>query len=287
MRLSVIIPCLNAADTLPTQLAALAQQECPEPWEIVVADNGSTDASREVVRAFQAALPNLRLVDAPDRRGPAHPLNVAASASTGEVLAFCDADDKVAKGWVQAMSESLRHHEFVCGRLEWDELNAPWVQRSRPPVHVDGLQPYRRPDYLPHAAGANFGIARTLFDELGGFDEALYILQDTDLCWRAQLSGHELVFVPEAVVHYRLRDSFRGIYRQARNYADYNVLLYKRYRPRGMPKRHWVIGVGGWLALPLRLLRVRDRGSLGEWIWALGWRVGRLKGSIKHRQLAF
>jgi glycosyltransferase involved in cell wall biosynthesis len=52
MKLSVIIPCLNGAATIATQLAALARQQWDQPWEIVVADNGSTDESAGIVERY-------------------------------------------------------------------------------------------------------------------------------------------------------------------------------------------------------------------------------------------
>ncbi|MFA7097562.1 MAG: glycosyltransferase, partial [Gammaproteobacteria bacterium] len=64
VKLSVIIPCLNAERTIGEQLAALAGQRWPERWEVIVADNGSTDGTLAVVRSFADRLPGLRVVDA-------------------------------------------------------------------------------------------------------------------------------------------------------------------------------------------------------------------------------
>jgi glycosyltransferase involved in cell wall biosynthesis len=64
MRLGVIIPCLDGSQTIAGQLEALARQECSDPWEIVLADNGSTDGTLDIVRRYQERLPNLRIVDA-------------------------------------------------------------------------------------------------------------------------------------------------------------------------------------------------------------------------------
>ncbi|HEY4573152.1 MAG TPA: glycosyltransferase family A protein, partial [Thermoanaerobaculia bacterium] len=103
MKLSVVIPCLNAAATLGVQLAALTRQSWPGGWEVIVADNGSTDGSREIVESYRGRLPGLALVDASDRRGQAHARNLGAAAATGDALLFCDADDEVAPGWMEAL----------------------------------------------------------------------------------------------------------------------------------------------------------------------------------------
>ena len=112
MKLSVIIPCLNAANTIAVQLDALAAQQWDQPWEVIVADNGSTDDSIAIIERYKTTLPHLRIADASARRGQPYALNVGAMAATGEALAFCDADDEVAPGWLSAMGEALSKHDF-------------------------------------------------------------------------------------------------------------------------------------------------------------------------------
>src|SRR3990172_11101424 len=103
MKLSVIIACLNGARTIAAQLEALAGQQWSHPWEVVIADNGWSDDWLDIVRSYQDRIPNIRIVDASDRRGQPHALNVGAAAAKGEALAFCDADDEGAPGWGGAM----------------------------------------------------------------------------------------------------------------------------------------------------------------------------------------
>jgi glycosyltransferase involved in cell wall biosynthesis len=285
--LSVIIPCYNAAETIATQLEALANQcHCSEPWEIIVADNGSSDNSRLIVKKYQQQLPNLRLVDASYWRGSAHARNVGVLAAKGEKLAFCDADDEVASNWVETMSKALDEYDFVAGRLEPFKLNEPWVLKSRVCPQNDGLQTYDYPAYLYHAGGCNLGVKRALHEAVGGLDETIPVLDDTDYCWRIQLAGTTIHFVPDAVVHYRYRHTLPGIYRQARDYGKYNVLLYKRYRPLGMPKLHWHVGTRRWRKVFRQLRRARTKSGLARWCWTFGWRLGRLCGSIRYRSWA-
>ncbi len=286
MTLSVVIPCYNAAKTIGEQLDALADQHWSGAWEIIVANNRSTDASVAVVERYQKWLSNLRIVDASARQGQPYALNTGARAAVGESLVFCDADDVVGAGWLAAMGDALAKHEFVAGRFDTERLNVPWIHQSRANIQKDGLSQYRYPPYLPHSGGGAIGVRRALHQIVGGFDESLPILHDTDFCWRLQLAGVTLHFVPEAVVHVRYRDSLRDIYRQARNYAEYNVLLYKRYRALGMPQLTLATSVDAWRKCARKLRRIRSREDLGRSVWDLGWRIGRLQGSIKHRVLA-
>jgi glycosyltransferase involved in cell wall biosynthesis len=283
LKLSVVIPCYNAARTIGEQLEALANQRWRHPWEVIVADNRSTDASMAIAERCQERVQNLRIVDASGRQGQPYALNAGARAAVGESLVFCDADDVVGDGWLAAMGDALAKYDFVAGRFDTERLNPPWIYKSRANIQSDGLSQYRYPPYLPHSGGGALGVKRVLYALIGGFDESLPILHDTDLCWRLQLAGVPLHFVPCAVVHVRYRESLWDIFRQARNYAEYNVLLYKRYRALDMPELSIKTGLNAWKRFVRRLPRICNREHLGRSVWEFGWRMGRLKGSIKHR----
>jgi len=281
MKLSVVIPCFNAANTIAVQLEALANQQWSEPWEVIVSDNGSTDETLAIVEQYQDKIPNLRIVNSSDRRGAAHARNVGAMAAASEALAFCDTDDEVAPGWVAAMGEALSKYDFVAGRREYEKLNEPWTLGIFLPTQVDGL---KKSSYLPHASSFNLGVKRLIHEVIGGFDESMLRLQDADYCWRIQLAGTELHFVPDAVVHYRLRHTLADLFFQSCKRGEYDVLLYKKFRPLGMPEQPWKKDAKAWLRLlrhfPEVFSKKKDR---AKWMHAFGWTIGRFQGRIKYR----
>lgn len=284
MKLSVIIPCFNAANTITVQLEALANQQWSELWEIIVSDNGSTDQTVAITEQYQEKLPNLSIVDSSDQRGSAHARNVAAAAAAGDALAFCDADDEIAPGWVAAMGEALSKYDLVAGQRDFKKLNAPWELRSI--KQEDGLMKYKYPSYLPYASSSNLGVRRSIHEAIGGFNESMLRLADLDYCWRLQLAGTKLHFVSNAVVHYRCRDTLNDMYHQAYLWGEYHVLLYKKYRPLGMPQLPWQRGVKAWIYLLNSLPQVRYKESRARWVRKFAHRLGRLQGCIKYRVLA-
>ncbi len=283
MKLSVIIPCLDAAETLPLQLEALAGQAWEEGWEVIVADNGSRDGSRAVTEGFRDRIPGLRVVDASGRRGQAHARNAGAAAAEGDALLFCDADDQVAPGWLAAMGRALAEHEFVASRYDTGPLNPAWVRQVHANPQRDGLNPYTYPPFLPHAGGGGLGVRAELHRAVGGFDESMPALEDTDYCWRIQLAGHAFHFVPEAVVRIRFRDTLAGLYRQSLSFGEHNVRIYTMYRGRGMPHLGPWPGILKWVKLLLRAPQLLTRSGRAAWIGQLGWRLGRLRGCLRHR----
>jgi glycosyltransferase involved in cell wall biosynthesis len=284
MKLSVIIPCFNAADTIGVQLDALARQKWSEWWEVVISDNGSTDQSLGIVQHFKERLPGLRTVDASDRRGAAHARNVGARAARGDSLAFCDADDEVGIDWVAAMGEALSAHDFVASRMDFEKLNVPWRAKHFRRHQSEGLQRLGYPPYLPHSGGCGLGVKRSLHEAVDGFDESLLRLMDTDYCIRLQLFGAELHFAPDAVVHVRCREKPGASFRQARLWGRYSVLLYKRYRPPGVSELwRWGLHTRAWKSLLRSLPRVWSPQDRAQWLFRLGWQIGMLQGSIEHR----
>jgi glycosyltransferase involved in cell wall biosynthesis len=287
MRLSVVMPCLDAAETIRAQLDAMAAQEWSEPWELIVADNGSSDGTATIAAEYDKLIPGLRIVDASARRGPAYALNEGSRTASGASLVFCDADDEVAPGWIRAMGEALKRHELVACRHDVERLNDPWLRESRgPPLMFDevGLRlPF--PPHFVHAPSSGLGVRRRLHEQIGGFDESLLANYDTEYCIRLNRLGVEPVLVPEALLYYRYRNELRAIFTQARLYAETSALLQRRYAT-GRPVSGWRWPVKHWRPVVRELLRVQRRASRARLAWLLGWQVGRYVGSARHRVLA-
>lgn len=287
MQLSVIIPCYNAASVIGEQLEALSTETWSEPWEIIVADNGSTDDSLATIERYRTRLPNLRVIMANSGRGAAFARNLAARQAQGVNLAFVDADDVIAHGWVAAIGEALRTHPFVASRFDITKLNAPWIVASRPNSQGEDVQRISYPPYLPHAGGCGLGVRRAIHESVNGFDASMPYLEDTDYCFRIQIQHQiELRLAPEAVVHIRYRSDLRAMFQQARIWAMYNVFLGRKYRPSLYTRKHhlrgWLNYSRRWRKVLLRLFRIRQQADLAIWLRQAGWLIGLLQGSLKY-----
>lgn len=282
IKVSVILPCLNASETIGVQLEALAKQSWDQSWELIVSDNGSTDRTIDVAEGYKHKIRNLRIVDSSARRGSSYGRNVGVQAATGDSLLFCDADDEVAPGWLSSMGEALSQHDAVVCRMEIYELNPSWTVTARRNPQTNGVQ--RRtwfPPYLPHAAGGTMGVKRLLHESIGGFDEALLHVQDTDYCIRLQLHGAKLHFVPEAVLHVRHRSSPMGFFKQAYGFSYWEVVLSKKYQ--AMKKKStnlWQRHIQRWKPFLRTLPEARNKTGRTRLMWILGWQLGVIMGSF-------
>jgi GT2 family glycosyltransferase len=218
---------LDAADVVGDQLAALAAQDYPGGWEVVVADNGSRDGGPDIVRDWAAArLPNLRLVDAADRPGSAHARNVGTAAARGDLILYTDADDVVAPGWVSAMSRAAAGAWLLAGS------DSPLRGNGRAAAPAS-----RAPSFLPWGRGGNMGVRREAFEAVGGWDEERLRGQDVDFSWRLQLAGYPLRFVPDARAWYRRPRTLWGLARHQFEFGARAPVLYRDFRAYGARRR--------------------------------------------------
>ena len=281
--ISVVVPARNSAGVIEGQLAALAAQGHDGAWEVIVADNGSTDGTADVARSWVDRLPNLRVVSAGERVGINHARNAGAAQANGAFLLFCDADDEADPGWLTAMAEAATRCDAVGGALEKRTLNHPTVVEWRPPLIMTELPVMA--GFLPRPVGANCGVRADLWRQLGGFDEEYAVgATETEFFWRLQLGGHQVCFVPEAVMHYRFRPGLRAHARQFFRFGVARVRLYRDFRSSGMPGRRF-----GALARDLAWLGrhtfdlVRGSGPRGRWVGQAAAVCGRVVGSVRYR----
>jgi glycosyltransferase involved in cell wall biosynthesis len=274
--ISVIIPTLNAAHTLDDQLDALSRQRFDGEFEVIIADNGSTDDTLAVGEKWHGRVPGLRLVDASARRGGASARNVGIRAAAGTRLAFCDADDVVAEGWLAALSEGLESAPFVAGWCELlDERTNRLLLPAGPRQTALG--------FLRFADSCSMAVDRAAFESVGGFAEDMLRSYDVDFSWRMQLAGYEMAEAPAALVHKRTRRARRARVLQSYEWGWFQAVLYKRYRSAGMPRQ----AVGSTL-LDLVLIVVTSAliwhpRARARWWATAPVHAGRIVGSVRAR----
>lgn len=270
-----MIPAYNAAHVIGEQFAALAAQEDAPLFEVVVADNGSTDDLGAVVERWRGRLPLLRRVDASRGRGVSVARNVGIEhAATGLVL-ICDADDRVSAGWVAAMASALADHPLASGPVETTLLSgrsAAWV-----PVDSRTTSLFETWGGRTYGIGCNLGLRREVWEAVGGFDETFPAgAEEIDFAWRARDAGFHFAYAEQALVHYRIRTDLKGVLRQQYDSGRGTSTLYAKFRPpEVLPK-----------SLPRRvhheLLLLKDfpwRGTADErrqWLTLMAFEAGKL-----------
>jgi GT2 family glycosyltransferase len=253
-RVSVVVCTLNGAATIGETLAGIARLAHPDV-EAIVVDDGSTDATAEIV----AAHPGVRLIRTPNR-GLSAARNTGMRAATGELVAYLDDDAYPDSQWLDYVALALRDgaHAGVGGPnlpVPGDGLVAESVANAPGgPVHV-----LLSDTVAEHVPGCNMAFRRDRLMAIGGFDEQFRVAgDDVDVCWRLQREGWTLGFHPAALVWHHRRGSVRGFWRQQRGYGRAEALLERAWPQKYNTPGHlaWGGRIYGRGSVPLRRSRV-------------------------------
>jgi len=196
MKISVIIPCYNAAEHLPRSVHSVKKQGI-DGTEVIVVDDASNDATVAVAERLRTELPNLRIIVQPVNGGAAKARNAGLQQARGQYICFLDADDAYGDGVFERVLAVL------------DET--PWIQAIDFPVrlvnnHREVSRPHLRA--ITNSVPSNLIVRRELAQAIGGFPES----RD----FRTKLAGEDVVF----------RDTVRNwgnIWRLNDVFLDYTV----------------------------------------------------------------
>lgn len=285
---SVVIPALDSAATIGEQLHALAHQDTMDTYEVLIADNGSTDGTPDVVREYIRRYPGrFRLVDASARHSTNYARNTGARDARGDLLLYCDADDVVSLTWIAANVEASKVYDLWGGCLDDTRLNDSFRPAGKPLV-MSAL-PIEF-DFLPYAVGASMGMHRSVLDTIGDWNEDYDFAggDDVELSWRVQLKGFKIGFCRAAVVHYRLRKSYAQAFRQAYGYGLAGPKLLADFGDHGLKSRPLrdLLEAARIIVSLLPLAAVSHSGRV-KLVRRFGFLVGRVVGSFRCKRAYF
>ena len=210
LSVSVIVPTRNVEGTIRLCLQSLLAESPDNDVEIIVVDNGSKDATVEIVRGFPVTLIEVPSAFVSRSR------NIGAAAARKDILAFVDSDCTVLPGWVDAIRDSFRELDVgAAGARHLLRDNPTWVERAwYQRRNWQTSDTIRDVDYVP---AGNLAVRRDIFASLGGFDESLETGEDPDLCKRIATRGLRIIENPGMrCVHLGEPQSLSEVFRRER-----------------------------------------------------------------------
>lgn len=111
-KISVIIPAYNAEKNLPAVLDSVLSQKTSFPFEVLVTDDGSTDATAQILADYAKKDGSVLSQTIPNA-GPAGARNAALARARGEIVVFCDSDDLILPGALQAIAERMEGRDLL------------------------------------------------------------------------------------------------------------------------------------------------------------------------------
>lgn len=197
--ISVVIPVYNSGKTLIRAIDSVIKQTCP-PFEIIVVDDGSKDNSCELIERY---FPSVKLIRQKNA-GAAAARNTGVRASTGNLIAFLDADDFWHRKKLEYQQsiflqfQTLGISSTQCMFVPENEALDP-EQESQKPLSPCAQKMISFDDVFssPFLGTPSVMIKRSLFEKLNGFDERLETAEDVDLWIRATyISEYRLIMNP-------------------------------------------------------------------------------------------
>lgn len=212
MTISIVIPTLNEATKIAGLINFLKKHGTGALKEVIVVDGGSHDLTVQIARKAGA-----RAVQSP-AKGRAPQMNNGALLANGDVLYFVHADTFPASTFAADIQRAITEG-FDLGRYRTRFLSDKWLLRLN--------EWFTRFDlFIGMGGDQTLFIRKTLFDELGGFNEALLLMEDFEFCERARKKGKYTILNGDALVSARKYDKNSWLQVQLANAKV--VSLYKQ-----------------------------------------------------------
>ncbi|MDF1845400.1 MAG: glycosyltransferase family 2 protein, partial [Rubripirellula sp.] len=196
---SIIVPTFNRASLIPRCLQSVLAQNFVD-FELIVADDGSTDETDQIVQRFAADDSRVHYVRQ-ENKGAGDARNLGASIAKGRYLIFLDSDDEAKPHWLHSFHNCIAsgsRHIACCGMDFRDQNGIRWAVRL--PKDMHGQHPLIKGLFQ----SGSFVIAKPIFDELGGYANGLPANQHSEFRYRLlqKCDSDDLfiTFIDEALV---------------------------------------------------------------------------------------
>lgn len=209
---SVIIPAKNEGRYLRACLESLQALDFPDNrYEIIVADNGSTDDTVAIAESF-----SVKVVHLPEKNTISAVRNGGVAMASGDILVFLDADCTVTPDWLTQAQRYFDREDVACfGSSPVIPENGTWVEQTWFFARKSHEQVFER-DWQE---STNMFIPKAIFEKAGGFDEELATCEDVDLSYRLLklgkiISDNRIVAIhhrdPKTIREFFLKERWRG-----------------------------------------------------------------------------
>jgi GT2 family glycosyltransferase len=223
-RISIVVCSYNGSRTIRDTLEGLDRLDYPD-YEVIVVDDGSTDATPEIARSH-----DVKLISTPNQ-GLAAARNVGLAAASGEIVAYLDDDAYPDPDWLTYLAIGFTDSE-VCGvggpnLLPPEDGDVAECVANAPggPAHV--LVGDREAEHIP---GCNMAFRKDWLLAVGGFDPQFRCAgDDVDLCWNVQRIGGRIGFHAGALVWHHRRGSIARYWKQQLGYGKAEALLARKW----------------------------------------------------------
>jgi cellulose synthase/poly-beta-1,6-N-acetylglucosamine synthase-like glycosyltransferase len=232
-KISVAIPCRNEVKNIENCVRSILNSNYPN-IDVTVVDGMSDDGTREVLEKLSIEFSNVKMVDNPHQLTP-YAFNLGVKNSDGFYLQIVGSRNTLEPDYLPLLVKKLEDNPQVAcvgGDYQHSYENETakyisWAMESKFGVGGNNYRTMKESCEVDTVGVPMY--RRSIFDELGYFDERLTRNQDDDFNFRVSQAGHKIFYVAEAKCKYYVRGSFPKLFRQMSQYGYFKVFVNKKH----------------------------------------------------------
>ena len=233
-KVSVVVPCRNERKSIRSCVESILKSNYKN-IEVVVVDGMSDDGTRDILDDLSYVHRNVIVLDNPDRLTP-YAFNIGCKAANGFYVQIVGSRNTLDPDYIRLLVTKLEENpEIACVGGDYQHVYGSGFSR-----------------FITHAMDSKFGVGSTnyrtkkescfvdtvgipmyrksIFEEIGYFDERLTRNQDDDFNYRVSLKGYKIFYVFEAKTQYFVRGSLKKLFKQFSQYGYFKVFVNKKHK---------------------------------------------------------
>jgi len=242
MKLSIVMPTYNDEEHIEAVISSFLNSWHDDVVELIVVDDESTDATANIVRNSFSSDSRITLIEQ-ENSGPAVSRNKGTALAKGDVILFTQGDIYASESMLARHcnfhNEHLDYKHAMIGYITWYkglEITPfmKWLENGGPQFDFNRLTHGVKTDFMAFYT-PNLSVKKEFLNELGGFDiemkgpAGLTVYEDTELGWRAQKAGMELIYDEKAIAFHDHYKSLTSVLTRRELEGEYLHLLYKKH----------------------------------------------------------
>jgi len=239
MKISIVLNLLNEEHHIRDLLDSLVTQE--GPIEVIIVDAGSWDDTVPIIKRYMQSHPEIKLFHHPGSRGES--TNYGLLQVKGDAIATIGGDCIANPFWLKELRKTLQEFDIAAGRT----INIGYHAFE----DLERVELYHRGMDISYPSG-NMAWKKGVMDDIVGFDPWFVTAEDIDLNYRAVSKRYTLGYNEDALVYHRMKESFRGFFKQAfwngwgrKQLTMKHGPLWESYKPQKLfenTKSFWAVG---------------------------------------------
>lgn len=233
---SIVIPCRNEIGHIQEVVDSIYVNDYPQNLiEVILVDGMSNDGTRELFSDIQKKYTQIKIIDNNKQKTP-YAFNLGIKHAKGDIVIICGARFLLSKNYIKQIVTVLNNHpEIGCvgGRIinTYENVNSEIISKAMASKFGVGFNNFRTINmdvYVDTVTPPAFH--KSIFEELGYFDERLSRNQDDDFSFRLIKAGYKILLKSNISIRYSVRASFSKLFHQYKQYGYWKVFVNKKHK---------------------------------------------------------